>query len=137
MLKKNQTRNKLGAMIVGISLIAMVDFATAEEDKLTSQEIKQLLTENTIRGVSKRTGYSYIIYYKSEKKIVGKSASQRDKGTWSVSDDEGYCQRWRKWLGGKKNCFAIVKEGEKFQFLFKNGKVQSNFGMEKGNSGKL
>lgn len=138
MSKANQTRCKIGVTIVFISLLLVVDFAASGQDKLTSQEIKELLTGNTMRKVGNKIeifkgrywNADFSWYYKNEEEVIQKSEFQinsgervykyRLTGKWWVSEEEGYCVKWRA-EGERKNCFAIVKDGDKY-VMVKDGR---------------
>ena len=138
MSKANQTRRKIGVTIVFISLLLVVDFAASGQDKLTSQEIKELLTGNTMRKVGNKIelfkGYymnaNFRWYFKNEEEVIQKTEFQmnpggrvskyRLTGKWWVSKEEGYCVKWRA-EGERKNCFAIVKDGDKY-VMVKDGR---------------
>ena len=107
-----------------------VKFVADENIKLTSNEIENLLTGNTLVSVD-RYG-TFAIYYPSNKETVGwmpklkKKNYSWSKGTVSFKNDM-YCRKWKEWKSGKKeNCWSAYRGEQRidmpsFYFVCRNG----------------
>lgn len=107
-----------------------VKFTANENTRLTSNEIENLLTGNTLLSVD-RYG-TFAIYYPSNKETVGWMPKlKKEKYSWSrgtVSFKNGmYCRQWKEWKSGKKeNCWAVHRGEQRIDmptlyFVCRNG----------------
>jgi len=111
---------------------ANVDFVPTPETKLTTAEIKALLTGNTILSADQDGVFA--IYYSSATDTVGwmPKKTTLQKPDWNVGsvsfENDQYCRTWDYWNGGKETCWDIHKGGERlgasaFYFICGNGGV--------------
>lgn len=104
-----------------------VKFEGGEHTKLSTEEIEDLLTGNTLVSVD-RYG-TFAIYYPTNKETVGwmpKDRKDWTKGTVTFENDK-YCRQWKAWSSGKKiNCWEVHKGENRldmpsFYFVCANG----------------
>ena len=99
----------LKSFVVVVLLVCTVGLAVSSipGTQLSGEEIKKLLTGNTIHGVWGST--EYFQFFNSNGttlyQAVGQSA---DQGTWSVNTTQ-YCSRW----GGAPSCYDLYQDGKK------------------------
>ncbi len=89
---------------------------------LTNEKIKELLTGNTVVGVS-RNGYDYTVFYPAYGKMLGELSNlESDEGVWSVKDNM-YCRAWNNWLYAEAHCSKVYKRGNQILKLHSDGYI--------------
>ena len=87
-----------------------VKFEGGEHSKLSTSELEDILTGNTLVSVD-RFG-TIAVYYPTNKETVGwmpKKKKEWTKGTVTFENNK-YCRKWKAWSSGKKiNCWEIHK----------------------------
>ena len=80
----------------------------AEErlDVLTAEEVRRVLTGNTIVGT--RDGRRYWVYHPTGAAMWGlESSGDVDAGSWHLNGDL-YCRAWRRWHEGREKCWRLA-----------------------------
>ncbi len=123
-------RIELGAVIC-----AVLCFITAQNVYADANTLKGNALKNTISGKTLHiaTPYGIVlpIRFRRNGTMVGKGVglmkfvkadeSYNDRGVWWISNDR-LCQRWRKWLGGKRFCFTLKRAGKKIFWRANDGR---------------
>ena len=93
-----------------------VKFESGDDTRLSTEEIDNLLTGNTIMSISEKYGV-YTGYYPTNKKSVGWFPKKIDKeeGWWTrgtvTFENDKYCRQWKRWSSGKKfNVGRFIRE---------------------------
>jgi hypothetical protein len=102
-----------------------------------AMELRTYIAGNTSSGKTKK-GATYHVYSSPDGTMFGKSTSKNykeslDSGTWEITKDSQYCQKWNKWLGGKRDCYQVFAlEGNKFRMKAIGGSRGSIFTIREG-----
>ncbi len=107
-----------------------VSFKGNSTTKLSSDELKELLTGNTLVSVD-RYGV-FAIYYPSNEEAIGWMPKEKSKGySWSSGsvsfENDRYCRKWKEWTSGKNtNCWEAHRGEQRmdkpsFYYVCKNG----------------
>ena len=88
---------------------------------LINEQIKELLTGNTVVG--ERKGRYYTVFYPTYGKMLGELSSlESDEGVWFVKDNL-YCRAWNNWLDGEERCSKVYKRGDLILKLDSDGYI--------------
>ena len=112
----------------------------AEPHVLNTEEIRTLLSGNTMAGTLQTGKYKGRVFYSylkpdgtlSLRNILG----GKDTGTWEVTLNGKYCRKYKFTKGGKKVCYEIIKDESGYK-LVKYGRAAVIFIMKPGNSENL
>lgn len=102
-----------------------------------AMELRTYIAGNTSSGKT-RKGDTYRVYSSPDGTMFGKSTSKynkesQDSGIWEITRDSQYCQKWNKWLGGKRNCYQVYAlEGNKFRMKAIGKSYESIFTIREG-----
>lgn len=78
-----------------------------EGPPLSGDEIRQLITGNTISGAILAQQYTF--YYQANGKVSGAiDTVNDDTGTWLVKDGNTYCHQWIDFFDGVQRCYQWV-----------------------------
>ena len=103
---------------------------------LTPQEIYNLSTGNTLRLIS--SDFDSHIYFSADGSLSASSVfnNNTDYGTWDITSEAKLCLKFSTWYYGDVQCFSILKESNKDQFLFFTGNGALTYSAEvfSGNS---
>lgn len=88
---------------------------------LNPQEIFDLSTGNTLRLIS--SDFDSHIYFSEDGSLSASSVfnNNTDYGTWDITDNANLCLKFTVWYFGDTQCFSILKDTEKNQYLFFTG----------------
>jgi len=103
----------------------LVPLAASAQDALTANEIRILLTGNTVYAKTDKNR-TVFIYYDPNGTMQGwnKQKNYRDQGTWDVSDDHQYCRKWKRWWKPRKwTCSHVYPLGDDKYFWSKKKRV--------------
>jgi hypothetical protein len=107
----------------------------AEEYRLNTEEVKELISGNTVECYHKKKKFSYIVYYDPDGTVRGISTDLRQRrANWFVADDGYHCVHWSD--KEAPICHGIFPNGDGTYKRKKRGKSKSGITMkrvEKGN----
>lgn len=107
-------------------------------ERQNSTEILSILIDNTLVGEFVGSENTYILYFRADGTLRGMSISpsgsvQKDDGRWKASEDDMFCDQWKKWQAGS-DCDRIYLRGDEVVLVNTDG-TKSSFGtLERGNS---
>ena len=97
------------AVIAGLLQSTVV----AEAQQLSGDEIKKLVTSNTVKGPTGAQPYSY--YYKLTGEIGGViGGGDDDSGTWKIKQSNVYRHTWIDFFDGVEHCHKWHKDGKRY-----------------------
>ena len=86
---------------------------------LTGEQIKKLVTGNTIQGPLGPAVYDW--YYADDGKVSGDVGyADNDSGKWHIKGANTYCHQWQKFFDGAERCYQWYKLDRSGQYLMKN-----------------
>lgn len=92
---------------------------------LTGDEIKKLISGNTVQGPMGREMYDW--YYQPDGAVTGViGASNDDSGTWLIKGSNVYCHTWDQYFDGVQECYEWYKQERSGRYLMKS--VESDTG---------
>ncbi len=122
---------RLWALIVACALIPVMTAgeADARPKRLAAEEVKALLSGNTVRGFNPNDDSTYTMFHsgdgtvRAEMRNLGGAVSRSD-GHWWVNDEGKLCVDWEnfRWIS---LCAALTKDDDAITFLDDNGRVIS------------
>ncbi len=128
---KQRSLNYLG-VVVWLALATTFAFNTASAaDYLNGEEIKELLSGNTLEGPG-----DWRMYYDPSGQTRGQEGSITDTGKWEVLDDR-YCIRWNNWVDGKRMCWKVKRKGKRINRVGIDGTGSSKVTINEGNPAGL
>ncbi len=129
-----------------VTLVGLIAGCATFESNLETQgfeiqdsaEIRSTFAGNTLVGEFVGSEDTYILYFSADGTLRGMSISpsgsvQRDDGQWKASEDDMFCDQWKKWQAGS-DCDRIYLRGDEAVLVNTDG-TKSSFGtLERGNS---
>ena len=112
---------------------ALLCFATqAQADVLTGDELRDLVTGNTISAESS-AGDGFDVYHHPNGEMRGRITKgrlmgRRDDGTWEINRAGHFCRQWSYWGGQEKECFEFVRDGDQLRYRQTTG-IRSRTGV--------
>lgn len=120
-------------------LAASVIWNTSQAgDILSSTEVGQLLSGNTLTGTTKKGDKFWVLYREDGTAGMIMSSGFKDKGKWRVESDGRICNTWKKLNKGKQICndrFEVRGTEVTFSRVGSKDKIKNK--IEQGNPGKL
>ena len=110
--------------LLSISLAALLIGCAGLGDKtvgppLTGDEIKKLISGNTVQGPMGREMYDW--YYQSDGAVTGViGAADNDSGTWKIKDENVYCHTWDQYFDGVEECYLWFKQERSGRYLMRS-----------------
>lgn len=101
-----------------------------QEGRLDAQQVKELISGNTVECYHKKKKFSYIIYFAPDGAALGISTDLRErKATWQVSDDGYHCVHWSD--KAAPICHGIFPNGDGSYQRKKRGSNKSGITMKR------
>ncbi len=114
---------------LGVLFVLAVGPVKANETEVSGDELRELLTGNSIDGMWGDT--HYIQYFSDTGRTLYKAdGSPGDWGTWRINDSGYYCSTWR---GGAENCYTVVDMDGTLYWKSENGGATYPFTIIEGN----
>ncbi|MEM7119674.1 MAG: hypothetical protein AAF563_00270 [Pseudomonadota bacterium] len=114
---------------LGVLFVLAVGPVNANEAEVSGEELRELLTGNSIDGMWGDT--HYIQYFSDTGRTLYKAdGSPGDWGTWRINDSGYYCSTWR---GGAENCYTVVDMDGTLYWKSENGGATHPFTIIEGN----
>ena len=98
--------------IVAVIAGLLQPMAVVQAQQLSGDEIKKLVTSNTVKGPIGAQPYSF--YYMATGKVGGVIGEDDDSGTWKIKQDSVYCHRWIDFFDGVEHCYEWHKDGKRY-----------------------
>ena len=115
---------------LGVLLVLAVAPVKANEAEVSGDELRELLTGNSIDGMWGDT--HYIQYFSDTGRTLYKpDGSPGDWGTWRINDSGYYCSTWR---GGGENCYTVVDMDGALYWKSESGGATYPFTIIEGNA---
>ena len=105
--------NLRGAIAMGALALSLIGGAATAAEMLTSDQVRALVSGNTVQGAMQSTG-AYVEFYQPDGTIKGKDYT----GAWSIDGDKMCFQ----YGSDPKSCWEVGREGAVIQWM-KEGKV--------------
>ena len=87
--------------------------ALVQAQQLSGDEIKKLITGNTVKGPIGARPYSF--YYKPTGEAGGViGGGGADSGTWKIKQGSVYCHMWTDYFDGVERCYEWHKDGKRY-----------------------
>jgi len=106
---------------------------------LTSQEIFDLTTQNTLRFIS--SDFDAHVYFSEDGSLSASSVfnNNLDYGSWDIKSDGKLCMKFTVWYFGDVNCYSALNDSKNNQYLFftSNGSLAYTAKASSGNSKHL
>jgi len=104
-------RNRALAL-AGALLLGAGSLDTAAREALTGDQIRGLITGNTLDGsyLAKRL---VMVFYADGVVRGSMGLSGSDSGTWEIEGDT-YCNDWVTYFGGVRRCYRWIPEGDAY-----------------------
>jgi hypothetical protein len=119
------------ALLVACALVAAMTAgeADARPKRLGAEEVKALLSGNTLHGFNPNDDSTYTMFHSSDGTVraelrnVSGTVSRSD-GRWSVSDQGKLCIEWEnlRWIN---SCATVTRDDDAITFLDDNRRVIS------------
>lgn len=107
-----------------VAAIALVAWRSAEaSDKLSGEQIRAAVSENTVQGTMEGTG-AYAEFYQGDGTIKGDGYT----GIWAIEGDMMCFQ----YGSDPKACWEVIKDGDMIQWI-KDGQVEGTGTVAPGN----
>ena len=122
---------RLLALLVACALIAAITAgeADARPKRLGAEEVKVLLSGNTVRGFNPNDSSTYIMFHSGDGTVRAELRNvngivSRSGGRWWVNDQGKLCVDWEsfRWIS---SCASLTKDDDAITFLDDNGRVIS------------
>ncbi len=120
---------------VAVMAVLLQATVVAQAQQLSGDEIKKLITGNTVKGPIGARPYSF--YYKPTGEVGGViGAGGAGSGTWKIKQGNAYCHTWTDLFDGVEHCYEWHKDGKRY--VMKNVDVDRSrdipvWNIEKGN----
>ena len=102
---------KLWTVAVMVGLLQATVVAQAQQ--LSGDEIKKLITSNTVKGPIGAQPYSF--YYKPTGEVGGViGGGDDDSGTWKIKQGDVFCHMWTDFFDGEEHCYEWHKDGKRY-----------------------
>ena len=108
-----------GARAASVLLMAAALLSSAcasqpaiSEDALSGDEIRSLITGNTLEG-SFLSDRLVMVFYSNGVVRGAMGLSGSDSGTWEI-DGDSYCNEWVTYFGGDHRCYQWHRQGDGF-----------------------
>jgi hypothetical protein len=118
---------RVGTAAGGFLLLSMLSGAAGAAEMLTSDQIRALVSGNTVQGAMVATG-PYAEFYKADGTIKGKDYT----GVWAIDGDK-MCFQYGT---DPKSCWQVGRDGDAVQWI-KDGKVDGTGTVVTGNPNKF
>ena len=106
----------LAALVAGCSMLGS---PKTVGPALTGEQIKKLVTGNTIQGPLGPAVYDW--YYADNGKVSGDVGyADKDSGKWFIKDADTYCHQWQRFFDGAERCYHWYKLDRSGQYLMKS-----------------
>lgn len=137
-------RKSIALTVAALALAACASqaekMAEAGKEPMSRQEVLDLMADSTERGVLDN-GVDWVVYWDPSGEVRGLSTwsggGERDRGTWSVSEDGVVCRKWEKWQDAQEGCWKFYEEGDQIVSARVSGStgdhVQKRSDFEEGN----
>lgn len=114
------TGKTLFALVAGIIILGLATGAQADSDlekalkagatRLTSDEIAERLTKQTVTFVSAKTGDKFLVYYGEDNKTVGRKVGTETTkvGFHAVTDRDQICLGWESSDLPRLRCMDVL-----------------------------
>lgn len=111
---------KLSSMI----FLAAVSGPALAATPLGGDQIRKLVSGNTVSLHSVARGDNYLIYYAPDGSAVSRSDSNGTtvKGVWRITDSGEWCNHWK---GGAERCGNVIDNGDGTFNRLENGRLRS------------
>lgn len=126
---KMTRRVLLAASVISLlpSLVSAGEVQFRDLSPLRAEQIKAVLVNHSVTGVSPDSGFSFTVFYPVYGKLEGEAGLwglYQDEGTWSVKDDI-YCARWQYWLENAEHCYRVYLDEDAVYWVTLDGVLQS------------
>lgn len=97
-------------LAAAVCLFAAVDRPASAQDHLSGDEVRKLITGNTLQG-NFMTNVLTMVFYGDGvvRGAIGLTGS--DSGTWRIDGDK-YCNQWVTYFNGVDKCYVWVPQGD-------------------------
>ncbi|MCK5363482.1 MAG: hypothetical protein KAR22_10960 [Gammaproteobacteria bacterium] len=97
-------------------LLGMISHQTPAQEALTGDQIRSLITGNTLQGNFMANPLTMVFYADGVVRgAIGLTGS--DSGTWEIEGDN-YCNEWVTYFSGVRRCYQWISQGK--SYLLKN-----------------
>lgn len=104
------------ALAVLLALITACAHSSADEQALTGDQIRKLITGNTLQGSYVAKPLTMVFYEDGQVRgSLGLTGS--DSGTWEIEGDK-YCDEWIRYFQSVHHCYIWIPQGD--GYLLKN-----------------
>lgn len=111
---------------LSITLLIFATIAQARQRSLRGEALQAFVADSTVY-LKTPLGSLPISYsadgtmYGRSKRLARYTGSVADSGTWWIKRNK-LCQRWNRWLDGKRQCFTLRARGNKIYWRRNDGK---------------
>jgi len=108
--RKRRWRRFSGLAIAVAMLPGMFGHQALAQDALTGDQIRSLITGNTLQGNFMTNPLTMVFYADGVVRgSVGFTGS--DSGTWAIEGDN-YCNEWVTYFSGVRRCYQWIPQGD-------------------------
>jgi len=123
----NKLKSFSMAALAAVSLTTMAG-ASAGDRLLSADEVKKLITGNTVHVTVVQNGKQFSVYFAPDGKGYSKKG---ERGTWEVKDNGEHCVSWAK--RDAVRCLRIADTGDGgYARVFSDGKKANIWKIEAG-----
>ena len=98
------------AFVAAAMTIVALDRPVSAQDHLSGDEVRKLITGNTLQGSFMTNPLTMVFYADGVVRgSVGMTGS--DDGTWRIDGDK-YCNQWVTYFNGVDKCYVWVPQGD-------------------------
>lgn len=102
-------RTRHAAAVGLVALLCSVALPGVAQDRLSGDQIRELITGNTLQGSYTTLPLTMVFYEDGVLRgSIGLTGS--DSGTWEIEGDT-YCNEWVVYFDGVRRCYAWVPNG--------------------------
>ncbi len=109
-------RRSPGLAIAIAMLLGIVSHQTLAHEALTGDQVRSLITGNTLQG-SFMTNPLTMVFYANGEVYGSVGLTGSDSGTWEI-EGNNYCNEWVTYFSGVRRCYQWIPQGN--GYLLKN-----------------
>ncbi len=100
--------------------------------QLTGYQLLKLMPENTMHLVSWNNDMRVDVVCRANGKLIAdNNRGEKSDGSWSISQGDKLCLRFKDWSFGDKLCYSVFQQDEKFMAFRSDGGLEYNFVMDR------
>lgn len=95
--------------------------------RLSAPELQTMVVGNTGSGPRTGTLSTWSIYVSPDGRLMGKSPTLTDTGTWQITPDGQFCMTWKVDFDGAPVCATAHRTGNAVQLAAPNARATMTF----------